>query len=273
MVHAHGACGPPAHRSISFTCVRWVQAGDSVRATALAIPWPHPTDSGNNPANAAAENMKKLIFLVVLSLFVTAVVIAVRELPWWAILGGVVLIGLLGKFLISLLLKRLFLAPFRAKGSVLKGATAVVHDVAIAKPPARPVMPEFDSGKSASSELVPEAVTPSDASADPSEHYLLEVTITPAPSGTGFSHWEPGELMLVKPESVLGPDLSETVEEDDALSFLHGIHYQEEGVWKEDDGIKITGSKRLRIHFAVRRGIRRLKFRYYFEDFGAVELP
>jgi hypothetical protein len=156
---------------------------------------------------------------------------------------------MLGKFLIGRMIRKLFLMPFRAKGAVLNGATAQVHSVS---PAAAPPDAEDSGG--------------------PREHYLVEVTITPAASVEGpFSLWEPGELCLVRPESVLRPESDEPDDEDNACE-VSKIQIENEGQWTDDEGMKYGGPQRLRLTLAVQPGIRGLKFRYYFEEFGMIRL-
>ncbi len=195
--------------------------------------------------------MKRLIVLGVLGLFVFAAVVAVRSLPWWVLALGAVLLGLLGKYIVVRLVRKLFLMPFRAKGAVLKGASAHVHRV--------------------SPDPEPALQTESGAEADRHEHYLLEVTITPEHVEGPFGMWEPGELRLVRPESVLRPESDEPDDEDDACEVTK-IQIEHEGQWSEDEGMKYAGPQRLRLSLAVRRGTRELKFRYYFEEFGSIRL-
>ena len=77
--------------------------------------------------------------------------------------------------------------PFRAKGAVLRGAPASVHEVSPAAVPA----------------------AEGAAGAEPREHYLVELTITPGEPKGPFGLWEPGELRLVRPASVLRPESDE----------------------------------------------------------------
>ena len=195
--------------------------------------------------------MKRLIVFGVLGLFVFGAVVAVRSLPWWALALGAVLLGLLGKYIVGRLVRKLFLMPFRAKGAVLKGASAYVHRV--------------------SPDPAPALETESGGEAGPREHYLMEVTITPEHVEGPFGMWEPGELRLVRPESVLRPESDEPDDEDDACEVAK-IQVEHEGQWTEDEGMKYAGPQRLRLSLAVRPGTRELKFRYYFEEFGSIRL-
>jgi hypothetical protein len=195
--------------------------------------------------------MKRLIVLGVLGLFVFAAVVAVRSLPWWALALGAVLLGLLGKYIVVRLVRKLFLMPFRAKGTVLKGASAHVHRIS---PNPAPSLP-----------------TESGAEVDRHEQYLLEVTITPVHVEGPFGMWEPGELRLVRAESVLRPESDEPDDVDDTCEVAK-IQVEDEGQWSEDEGMMYTGPQRLRLSLAVRPGTRELNFRYYFEEFGSIRL-
>src|SRR6266581_3642268 len=111
---------------------------------------------------------------------IAGLAIVIKYLPWWAILLGVVGLIFVGKFVIKRLFFRLLLKPFQLKGAVLKGATAEVHSVTpLVEPPLK--------GSTTAERL----------------RYAVEVTIRPAASNTPFGAWEPGELRLVSPESVL----------------------------------------------------------------------
>jgi hypothetical protein len=179
----------------------------------------------------------------VFALFVVGAVLAVRWLPWWALVLGFLLLVALGKWTIGRIVRKLMLMPFRAKGAILKGAAARVHGVSSAG-----------------------------ASGEPRERYLVEVTITPSDPKGPFSLWEPGELRLVRPESVLRPYSNEPDDEDNACTITR-IQIEDEGQWKDDEGMKYGGAHRLRLHLAAQHGVQKLKFRYYFEEFGNITLP
>lgn len=196
--------------------------------------------------------MKRLIALGVFGLFVAGLVMAARSLPWWALGLGFLALIVVGKIVIGNLLGKLLLVPFRAKGAVLKGASILVHRV--------------------SSVAGPETAESTEPGARDLAHYLLDVTITPEASDGPFGLWEPGELCLVRPESRLRLDSDEADDEDDACEVTR-IQFEDSGQWNDDDGMKYPGAQRLRLNLAVRPGTRELKFRYYFEEFGRIELP
>ena len=216
--------------------------------------------------------MKRLIALLVLALLIAAVVLALRTLPWWAIVAGLVVLVVIGKLLLPRLLKKLFLAPFRAKGAVLKGATATIHGIAATEAlPKKSATEESDADDSPDEES-DESDAAGGKPGEPRLHYLLEVTITPGQTDGPFGLWEPGEIMLVRPESVLRPESDEADDSDDSCE-VGSIQYQEDGAWKNDEGMKFPGPQRLKMQLAVQPGASQLKFRYYFEEFGLVQLP
>src|SRR5262245_53274742 len=195
--------------------------------------------------------MKRLIVLAVLALFVVGLVLALRWLPWWALLIGFLMLVIVGKLIIKRLMRKLLLMPFRAKGAVLKGASARVHRVSAAT-----AATTRGTVRSSSESL---------------EHYLVEVTITPSQPEGPFGMWEPGELRLVQPESVLRLESDEPDDEDDACAVTK-LQIEHEGQWNDDEGMKYSGAQRLRLYLAAHTGVRELKFRYYFEEFGKVKL-
>jgi hypothetical protein len=194
--------------------------------------------------------MKRIVPLCFIAVL-AGIGIAVKYLPWWALLLGAVGLIVIGKFVVKRLFFKLLLKPFQLKGAVLKGATAEVHSVS-AVPPSR--------DESASSEPSPKPC------------YAVDVTITPGSSNTPFGAWEPGELRLVLPESKVDPSPDAPSDEDDTCE-IQKVEVQQEGNFQPDEGFKFPGPQRLRLLIAVKPGTARLKFRYYFEEFGSLPLP
>ena len=193
--------------------------------------------------------MKRFAVLAVLALILVGVVQAIRVLPWWALILGFAVLVIVGKYVVGRMVRKLFLMPFRAKGVVLKDASAEVHRIS--------PIPSHEADASAFSE--------------PRDHYLVEVTITPQAADGPFAMWEPGELRLVKPESVLRPESNESDDEDNTCEVTK-VQIENEGQWTDDEGMKYGGPQRLRLSLAVLPGTRALKFRYYFEEFGTLRL-
>jgi len=198
--------------------------------------------------------MKKLVFLLVVVALLVGAAWAVRNLPWWALVflfAGLVVVA---KFAVKGLLKRLFLMPFKMKGAVLRNASAQVNSVAPSDAP-----------------------TKTDANREPTEpdvprrYFTLDVTIQPSEATGKFTHWEPGELMLTRVDYHFNPNDEES--KQDNACRVEELQYEEDGVFKPDEGFKFAGAKRLKMTLVVREGIEKLKFQYYFEEFGQVQLP
>lgn len=92
------------------------------------------------------------------------------------------------------------------------------------------------------------------------------------PSAVRSPLWEPGELRLVRSKSVLRPESDEPDEEDSTCKVTK-IQTEGEGQWNDDEGMKYSSAQRLRLHLAAQLGVKELKFRYYFEEFGNIKLP
>lgn len=184
-------------------------------------------------------------------------VLAIKFLPWWALLAGAVALVPVSRWLLKRALVGVFTAPFKMKGAVLKGAAAEVHSVVPTDMPASEVGAEETNGGGAAATR---------------RFFWLDVTVRPTGRSEGFQHWEPGELQLVKPESRLNPHDSDADEGEDACE-VRRLEVQHEGTFQEDEGWKFPGPQRLRLLLAVQPGVSGLKFRYYFEEFGEVRLP
>ena len=184
---------------------------------------------------------------VLLLVVIAGVVLAFRFLPWQAVVGGIVLLILAGYLFSGRILEALFKIPFRAKGAVLRGATAEIHSLAGAAKP-EDGEEEEDANR---------------------RYFLLDVTIKPvARSGTGFQLWEPGELQLVSPDA-----RAEDTDADGDLCDIKRVEIDAEGTFVPDEGMKFDGPQRLRLTLAAAPQARQFQFRYYFELFGNVSLP
>jgi hypothetical protein len=184
---------------------------------------------------------------VLLLVLVASAVLAIQFLPWWAIAGGIVLLILGGMLFGGRLVAALFKLPFRAKGSVLRGAAAEIHSLTSGAT-------HEDGEKEADANR---------------RYYLLEVTIKPVErGGGGFQLWEPGELQLVSPAA-----RAEDTDDDGDLCDIKRIEIESKGRFVPDEGMKFGGPQRLRLTLAAAPQARQVQFRYYFELFGKVSLP
>jgi hypothetical protein len=204
-----------------------------------------------------------LLILLLIAGLITLAIVAVQQ---WGLAGlaGVVVAFIVAGFVLKRLagmaVERLFRAPFKMKGAVLRGARATVHSVLpVDAPPARQLADdEDDEGDEDESEQPAEAL----------DWFQIEATITPAATAgaTPFQHWEIGELLLTVPGAPEEPDEEPEYSLDDLHIFM-------EGEFKPDEGYKMPGEQRLRFRVGVPPGTERLIFRYYFELFGEVRFP
>ncbi|MFC1707170.1 hypothetical protein ACFL59_10200 [Planctomycetota bacterium] len=164
-------------------------------------------------------------------------------------------------------MKRLFLAPFRLKGAVLKGAELEVHAITPAEPPKREP-PEEDADSEADDDAEEEEglVEPEDDTER--TWYLMECTITPSEPTGQFTRWEPDELLLVDFDRVVNED----TDLDDDSCRVSEVKVLGPGDIDEEHA-KFEGPLRLSLHLGTKAGAKRLKVQYYFETFGDVQLP
>lgn len=197
-----------------------------------------------------------VVLLLLLAAQVALTVALYQAIGWWALVAVAALNVVAGPLLVKRALKALFMMPFKAKGAVLRGASAVVHSV---EPAAAPVREEGDEDDE-DDEEEPEGAR---------DYFYVDVTVAPRPAEGPFSHWEPGELVLVRPGAKAIPD----DEDDGEVGSVGEVLVWDGESFAEDDPGKYQGEQRLRLHVAVVPGTRRAQFRYYFEIFGDVELP
>jgi hypothetical protein len=191
---------------------------------------------------------------------VIALALALHFLPWWVVPLGFVLLVVV----VRLTWRSLLMLPFRLKGKVLRGATATVASL---QPCERP----------ANAEATPEATKES------AQWWQVEVTITPKGAPGAFKLWEPGELRLgARDGKAAGggdDDRFPMAELELFLDVREGAALGDDGGallhegWHADQGWKLPGPRRLRFKFAAPSSARQLGFKYYFESFGALELP
>jgi len=198
-------------------------------------------------------------------------------IPFLIITGLIAFVSGLKAFFMRFLAKT-FLTPLRTKGEVLKGATITIHEVVKVDAPKdelliRPadLSDEQWEATLAEEEGYRDVRTPRD-------WYRLDVTIIP-PFATGpLTLWEPAELVFVPAYTLPGsiPFQKLDDEEPDEIGFVRSLDiWQEDGTWKleedSEDG-KYDGPQRLRLLIGVDEGTSSVRFRYYFEIFGLVEL-
>jgi hypothetical protein len=223
--------------------------------------------------------MIKFILLASVIAILVLGTLAVRHLDWWLL--ALIFLGLIivGKFVIKYVLRRIFLIPFTMKGATLRNAYCEVHSVTPTTAP--PPEPEEQS--------VDDDGEPDDADEDdededqdddtdsevddeeqvPRNYYLLDVSITPRQTNCRFMLWEPGELLLTRTDFKINlPQF-----DDDDACAIEDVKVFQDGAFAEDEVGKYEGPQRLQMLLAVREGVPALKFQYYLEQFGQVELP
>ena len=233
--------------------------------------------------------MRKLIvgLLVVLALMMVATVAAYNTWGVWGLVGlfAVCIVGLFAlKALARRIITSLFLAPFKMKGKVLRGATIDVHDVKVAEPPEVQSDEEellddedFDTPEEAEEyrkeleEEFQEAAT----SRARRQWFFVDMTITPQEQPeNGFQHWEPEELTLVDPSSEPLESFNDGGEDDEVGEIAEVMIWDsEQETFNADEQCKYAGPQRLRFRLGVDPGNSQIALRYYFEQFGDLQLP
>lgn len=186
-------------------------------------------------------------------------------LPWWgaiAVLAGL-LVGfwVLGKYL-WYRCERDIIKAVSQEGLPLADALVSVHSIESAPPPSEPSPLGLDpDDENYDPDL--DGCIPTDEAAD---YYWIDATIAPHEPETT---WDPSCLTLVAADFEAKEDL-EFCEE---TALLHTLEIWRDGAFAEQGEGTVTGPQRLRMLFAVPRGMRDAKFAYHFTHFGRIALP
>jgi hypothetical protein len=219
--------------------------------------------------------MGKLLLLLLFFLF-AMMAMAVALYAWFGWPGlllaflAVVLFALVVRLTAGRILQALFLAPFKAKGAVLRGADGQVHSVLPA------AAPELDESLERTEDMTDEEWDEIQAEQEEQRQerknarfYQVEVTITPRePQPGGFTMWEPGDLSLASP----GAQGGSMDDDDDFDAWIENVQIYEDGAWRDDEGLKYHGPQRLRLLVGMPRNLTGARFRYYLEVFGDLDL-
>jgi hypothetical protein len=174
-----------------------------------------------------------------------------QYVPYW--LGGGLIAGyFIIKFAIGRLFVKLFSIPFKMKGKPLDGADVTYHGHAWT------AAPKKSEGEDDEEDTKPKK---------PLRYAWLDITITPKPRTQGFTHWEPGEIM-VAPKSVKVRGLDDM----DKCYGIHEVRIIEDGKEMQDEGYKLAGPRRIRCLVGVPEGETDFRFFYYGYAFGNVKL-
>jgi tetratricopeptide (TPR) repeat protein len=182
--------------------------------------------------------------------------------PIW--LGAGIIVAYFAlKFLIGAAFLKLFSAPFKMKGKALAGATCTMHGFEWTEKPVHEHDDEGDSDEDYGEDFEDDDDEPE----VPLRYVWLDVTITPQERSEGFTHWEPGELMLA-PADLKFNGL-------DNLESCYGAEdvrlANEQGDMDDEDG-KYAGPQRIKLLFGIPKDKSNFTLAYYFEQFGSIQL-
>ena len=233
--------------------------------------------------------------LAVLLLLTIGVTVALYEFLGWQGLGLAFVLNLaaiwFGIILIGKAIKTLIAGPFKAKGRVLENASIETNSIVAAS------VPEYPRDSNDYDEDIVGYDRIDQADFENRRWYTLDVTVRPAASEGGectpLQHWEPTELELVHiDESPIS-----FVDDDDEYGAcrIHSTAMWVNGAFRSDDDLgsapdgnaeddddefddgelfgKVTGEQGLRLLIGVLPNVDTLKFAYYFEQFGRVDVP
>ncbi len=203
----------------------------------------------------------KLTFWILIVL-VILIILAIKYLPWWALIILLVSGGIAVQWGVKFGLKQAFLLPFKAKGQVLKGANVQVHHV---QPTNMPTLGQSNAMDEAD-------FSERRARYHQLKWYTVDVSILPtqAAAASPFPAWEPGDLLLVSPGSKVTS--LETLA-NNAVSEIHDYEIYQTNRFQQDIEGKHLGSQRVRFLVGIQPGIKTLQFRYYLELLGVVDFP
>lgn len=215
----------------------------------------------------------RIAYLLLGSIFVFVVVTIASfvYLEWWQALAVSFLtfVGLIwiAKWAIKILVGRglgsIGRQIFEAKSRVLRRATADIHGVTRTSPPPETIeVHQLIDGEE-----------PPPPSPD-LQWYEIETTIFPDQAHAGpMANWDLDDLRLV-PFSAQPLNPTMNFDEDSEDDFeLHHLVVIENGEPIVPDQSKFSGPLRIRFRVGVPAGVQVLAFRYYFEQFGRIELP
>jgi hypothetical protein len=219
------------------------------------------------------------LILAAFFVFVVATVAAFRYLEWWqAIIASAITFFLMvfgAKMLIKSFLGNLGnLAKglFETKSKVLRGATIQVHSVSPTEVPAEALPSEEDEEEETDPDDEDEE---GEKPTDPRDlsWYQIETTIFPDQNAAGpMTHWDIDDLRLV-PSDAPPMSMDDDDNEGDRPEFdLLEVRVVTDGQPQEPDGSKFLGPQRLRFKSGFPKGVREVKFQYYFENFGVIPL-
>ena len=193
--------------------------------------------------------LRLLLFLLILC--GVGGVMAIKYLPLWQVAIGAVVFLIVARYVGGYLLKQLFLAPFKAKGAVLRGAKVDVHSI---MPTTKPADIEEDEEENEARRNA--------------RYFAFDVTINTQSTSGPFRSYDPSEISLVE----FGKAISIDDEEESSIGDVIKVEVFHDGKYHAYDE-NSPESNRFRLTARVTPGPRKLAFRYYFESFGELVLP
>ncbi|MFA6242587.1 MAG: tetratricopeptide repeat protein [Candidatus Hydrogenedentales bacterium] len=175
--------------------------------------------------------------------------------PYW-LGGGLIVAYFAVKYAIRAAIYRLFSLPFKMKGKALAGATVELHGHAWTEAPAKGAGNDDDDKEQVKSKP-----------AQPMRFAWIDVTITPPVRTTGFTHWEPGELMIASAHTKI-----RGLDDMEKCHRIHAVKFLVDGQEQDDEGYKVGGPQRIKVLAELPMGEAEFKFVYYGEVFGAIAL-
>lgn len=220
------------------------------------------------------------ILLIGLVAFITVSVFAFIYLIWWQ----AILLTIAAFVLMNLVVKRLAMRSLKGmmqfatdlvqiKSQVLRGAKIEVHSIQSVFPPAHEIEavanPDPDEG------LSKEEIAEDVAWVRDLNWLEIDATIIPDSNAKGaMEHWDLFDLVLV-PANAKAVDLF-AMAGNDAPSedvYFSEVRLVENGQAIEVEEGKFLGPKRIRFIAGFPPELQEVKFRYYVEQFGLIQLP
>ena len=201
------------------------------------------------------RDLNKLIIVLVLVLVVAIPIVAGQLLPWWAALLVLLIeipliLTLAPRFIERFIMWRL-VGAFQVKSRVLTGAQVIIHQVSEITAPAD--LDERETERLAD---------------NPHSVRYVQVDFTLTPQIAQAADYTPADLCLVSSDAARS-----TGGTDENAAFAARVRLVSPN-GEESKCDQLCGLAQLRIIFAIPQGLSgAAKFRYYFEQFGEVQLP
>lgn len=196
------------------------------------------------------------IVILLMGLLTAAAIFAIVKFipsPWsWILLAAIPVLGVMAIWFGGKLAVRAIAGGlFGAKSGVLKDATAKIISV---KPAAAPAKAEDSEEENTEDKR--------------KKFFTVEATITPQPGSSPMQMWDTDDLTIVPFDAKKLSMWSNNSDDADGVCEIRKTEVRVDGAFVEPDGPKFGGEQTLRLLIAVTHAPARLKFRYYFEDFG-----